>query len=441
MVSSKLKILLLFVGLLFSISLIKAQKIIAPPDIIANSTIPVEKLIVPIQKVSSNKVIHRFHDTSPLSPSGKFLALFRVPLESRYPKPGDWGEVILVEITTLKERVLAKSFGWELQVGANVQWGATDNELFFNNVDTTTWESYTVKLDPFSGNQERINGPLFMVSQDGKFLVSHNLRNSIHAQSGYGVIIPEKLTQKNVGPVDSDGIFVTNVENGVSKKIASIKDIYEKAFPEVTVPSPENFAFYCFKAMWNPQRTRIMTCLMLKPLDGSRRKVAVITMRPDGTEIKTAITHEQYAKGGHHMAWMPDGEHISMNLENDGKPGLEIISVKYDGSNLKTVFPVGSGHPSFHPGGLPYIITDSYSHEPVVEYDNFVPIRLLNSETNEETIIAYVYVPKVDDSSFRVDPHPAWDRSGRYVIFNGFEDNTRCVFIADLTKLLKVDDR
>jgi hypothetical protein len=136
------------------------------------------------------------------------------------------------------------------------------------------------------------------------------------------------------------------------------------------------------------------------------------------------------------MAWTPDGKHISMNLNVDNNPGLELITVKYDGSNLKKVFPVGSGHPSFHPGGLPLVITDAYQHEPVAK-NGFVPIRLLNVKKNTEKIIAWVFVPSVEDSAFRVDPHPTWDRSGRYVIFNGYEDNTRCVFIADLQNAIK----
>jgi len=37
---------------------------------------------------------------------------------------------------------------------------------------------------------------------------------------------------------------------------------------------------------------------------------------------------------------------------------------------------------------------------------------------------------------FRVDPHPAWDRSGRFVAFNGFVNDTRGVFVADLSALL-----
>ncbi len=430
--------LMFFVLIMFFYGMgIQAQTVLAPPGEISHSAIKPGKPLVPIRKISSGGVIHRFHDTSPLSPSGRFMALFRVPFEDRYPQPGEAGEVILVDMKTGKERVISKSYGWEMQVGANVQWGGSDHELYFNDVDTTTWEPFAVQLDPFTGSSRRMEGTVFMASLDGKKLASHNLVNSVHAQSGYGVILPDSLTDYNVGPVDSDGIFITDTKTGKTEMLVSIRDIYEKTVPSITVSNPNDFAYYCFKIMWNPQGTRIMTLVQWRPLTGGKRKIAVITMRPDGSEIRTAITPEQYAMGGHHMAWTADGDHISMNLEVDGEPGLEFITVKYDGSDLKTVFPVGSGHPSFHPGGLPLVVTDAYPHEPVTHQDGFVPVRLLNVATGTEELIAHVFVPKVEDSSFRVDAHPTWDRSGRFVIFNGYEDNTRCVYIADLKEYIQ----
>lgn len=412
-----------------------AQMVIGPSDQIQNSLIKPGKPLVPVKKVSSGRVIHRFHDTSPLSPSGRYMALFRVPFEDRYPEPGVSGEVILVDMKTGKERVVATSCGWEMQVGANVQWGGTDEELFYNDVDTTTWDAFAVKLNPLTGKKRKMGGTVFMSSLDGEKLISYNLVNSVHAQSGYGVIVPDSLTDYNVGPVDTDGIFVTDTKTGKSERIVTIKDIYERTTPSIKVPNPEEYAYYCFKIMWNPQRTRIMTLVQFKPLAGGRRKIAVVTMNPDGSNMRTAITPDQYAKGGHHMAWTPDGDHISMNLEmNDERP-LEIVTVRYDGSDLKTVYPVGTGHPSFHPGGLPLIVTDAYLHE-ATNKDGFVPVRLINVKTGKERLLAYVFVPEVKDSSFRVDPHPTWDRSGRYVIFNGFGDNTRCVYIADLQEIV-----
>jgi hypothetical protein len=160
-------------------------------------------------------------------------------------------------------------------------------------------------------------------------------------------------------------------------------------------------------------------------------------MKPDGSDVRTAITPQQWAKGGHHINWMPDGEHLSMNLNTDGKEGLELISVKYDGTDMKTVFYPGSGHPTFHPKGLPLIITDAYPNEAITKKDGTVPIRFLNTATGKEENIAEVFVSNTD-GEFRIDPHPAWDRTGRYVIFNGYTGNTRNVYIADLKKKIEV---
>ena len=294
---------LLFLSVLFPAENAFSQTVIAPADKIGHSEYANMKPLVPIKKVSTGGVIHRFHDTSPLSPSGRYMALFRVPFEDHYPGAGDAGVVILVDMKTGEEKFVSKSFGWEMQVGANVQWGATDEELFYNNVDTSTWKAFAVKYNPETQESRQLNGTVFMVSRDGKKLVSHNLLNSVHAQSGYGVIIPDSLTAYNVGPVDTDGIYVTDVESGKTKRIVTIKDIYNKAVPAIKVTNPNDFAYYCFKAMWNPQGTRIMTTVMMKPLSGGKRRIAVITMSPDGSNIRTAITPEQYAKGGHHMGW------------------------------------------------------------------------------------------------------------------------------------------
>ncbi len=390
---------------------------------------------VSIKKVSSGRVIHRFFDTSPISPSGKFLALFRMPYENKSPQPGDAGDVIVVDIKTGKEKVVAQSRGWEVQLGANVQWGATDKELLFNDVDTANWKAYCVVLDPITRKSRKLDGTIFMASNDGKKIATYNLVKSTYAQVGYGVIIPKRLVEKNIGPVANDGIDIIDVANGKSGRIATIKDIYERSVPSITISNPQEYEYYCFQVKWNPQGTRLLTTVQWSPVKGGARLRSVITMKPDGSDIRTAITPEQWAKGGHHVNWMPDGEHLSMNLNIDGKEGLELITVKYDGTELKTVFTPGSGHPSFHPKGLPLIITDAYPDEPITKRDGSVPIRFLHTDSGLEEKIADVFVSTVN-GEFRIDPHPAWDRTGRYVVFNGYVGNTRNVFVADLQNLI-----
>jgi len=391
---------------------------------------------IPIVKLSSGKVIHRFFDTSPISPSGKYAAVFRFPSETISPKPGDTGEVVLVDIRTGKERVVAKSRGFEMQLGANVQWGVSDKELYFNDVDTITWNAFAVQLNPLTGASRRMGGTVFMVSPDGKKLGSYNLAKSRYAQVGYGAMVPDAVALKNLGPVVTDGIYITDVATGKCKMIVSIKQLYEQSVPSLAVTDAAENEFYCFQVKWNPQGTRLLTTLEWHPTKGGPRVRNVITMLANGSDIRTAITNEQWAKGGHHINWMPDGEHLSMNLNADGETGLEIITVKYDGTGMKTVYPKGSGHPSYHPKGWPYIITDAYAGEMPLP-DGKSPLRLINTQTRTEITVANVDLPAIKNFEFRVDAHPAWDRSGRYVVFNGTDNGTRCVFMADLKKVLE----
>ena len=57
----------------------------------------------------SNHLIHRFFDTSPLSPSGRYLAAFQLPDHDAPPKPGDRGNVVLVDLQTGEERIVPSS--------------------------------------------------------------------------------------------------------------------------------------------------------------------------------------------------------------------------------------------------------------------------------------------------------------------------------------------
>lgn len=399
---------------------------------------------VPIARIATGRIIHRFFDTSPISPSGRYVGLFRLPNETRTPQPGESGEVVLVDLQTGKERVVAESRGWEVQMGANVQWGKTDADLFFNDVDVKTWTPFAVQFDPATGKSRRLPGTVFTVSPDGAKLTSYNLIASRKIQVGYGVVLPEEKTRKNVGPVSDDGLFVTEIATGKTRMIASIRDIYDKAVPKLEIPNAERFEFYCFQIRWNPQGTRVMAFLRWHDPaapKGGPRLLTLVTMKGDGSDIRVAVSPNQYARGGHHPMWAPDGENITINLNiRDGTKELDLVSVRYDGTNLRSIHPVGSGHPSMHPT-LPFIVTDAYTHEPLARPNGTVPLRLIDLRTKREEALAWVVARRSDSakltSEFRIDQHPVWDASGRYIVFNGVHEDTRAVYVADVGAYLQ----
>ena len=94
--------------------------------------------LIPVSCVTPDKggCIHRFFNTSPFSPSGRYMALLHFPQEKRLPKPGELAEVVLIDLNSGKETIIAETKGWETQMGANINWGSEDTELYFNDVDT-----------------------------------------------------------------------------------------------------------------------------------------------------------------------------------------------------------------------------------------------------------------------------------------------------------------
>jgi hypothetical protein len=96
-----------------------------------------------------------------------------------------------------------------------------------------------------------------MVSPDGSKLACYNFLKSRFAQVGYGVIVPDKYTSRNFGPVENDGIFVTDISTGHQQLIVSIKDIYEKSVPAINIPNPTIMNIIAF---WSNGIRRVQDC-------------------------------------------------------------------------------------------------------------------------------------------------------------------------------------
>ena len=114
--------------------------------------------IVPVWCVTSKieSCIHRFFDTSPFSPSGRYIAVLQMPFENRLPNPGEEARIYIIDLQSGTERLVAVTRGWEPQLGANINWGTDDTQLYYNDVDTATWQPFCVKLNPFSGEKRNL---------------------------------------------------------------------------------------------------------------------------------------------------------------------------------------------------------------------------------------------------------------------------------------------
>jgi hypothetical protein len=391
--------------------------------------------------------IHRFYDSSPFSPSGRFIALTRLPFEDRLPGPGDAAEVVCVDLETGDARTVAETRGWDSQLGAQVQWGRDDHTLLFNDVDTRDWRPFGVRLDPLGDERHRLDGTVYAVSPDGRWSAGPCLRRTLRTQRGYGVVVPPEHVPPNRGAPADDGIYLTDLASGASRLLVSIAEVFEQAFPAATRDAYRGGDFYGFHVKWNPQGTRLLFVLRWIPRTllpwrrkKSHRRLNVITMEADGRNPRIAVPDTLWRKGGNHPNWCPDGEHVLMNLNSEGT-GLRFVRVRHDGSGLETLSATvpGSGHPTLHPDGR-HVLTDAYPHEPMAYGDGTTPIRWIDlAESSERAIVRIRSLSPHERASpaLRVDPHPAWDRNFERIAFNACPDGRRRVFVADLSDLVR----
>jgi hypothetical protein len=361
------------------------------------------------------------------------------------PQPGESAEIVLVDLVTGEQKVIAETIGWDTQLGAQVQWGASDKDLFFNDVDPNTWMPFGIRMDPLTGKTQKLEGTVYSISPDGKWAASTCLRRIGATQAGYGVIVPKETVPVNKGVVDDDGVYVTNTQTGESKMVASYQRIIDEAIPKIDVSRYGPGDFYGFHVKWNAASERIMVVVRFMPYSDGKRRPMLITMTRTGDDIRVAIPASEWAdKGGNHPNWHPDGEHVIMNLDID-KQGEMYVQARYDGTGLKkfTEIRANRGHPSIHPGGR-YMISDVYPREAEAFGDGTAPLHLVDLEKGQkQTLVRMDAVSQYFDDdmnrakSMRVDLHPAWDRSGyTRVAINGVLNGTRRVFVVDLSEIL-----
>jgi Tol biopolymer transport system component len=403
---------------------------------------------VPVHCVTPGQTgfIHRYYDSSPFSPSGRYMALTRLPFEDRLPQPGDVAEIFVVDLASGARRQVADTRGWDVQLGAQLQWGADDRSLYFNDLEVGTWRPFGVRLDPQSGERMRLDGTVYSMSPDGRWTASPCLLRTAVTQRGYGVVVPRNRIPANRGASAEDGIYLTSTETGESRLLVSIDRICREALPPLPNARMNKGDFFGFHVKWNPQGTRLMFVLRWLPrswLPWRRKKSyglkQVITMDADGANIRVAVPAELWSKGGHHPNWCPDGDHILMNLNPSGD-GLRFTRLRHDGSGIEVLAPSvrGSGHPTMHPSGR-HIVSDAYTTEPVAFGDGTAPIRLVDlAAATDAALIRIRTEPFAERArgALRVDPHPAWDRTYTRIAFNACPEGRRQVFVADLGNAL-----
>ena len=120
--------------------------------------------------------------------------------------PGDVAEVVVYDLQKKREDRFPVVYrrptaAWDAQLGAQVQWGASDDDLYFNDVVGTRSDGAPivrgVRSDWQRGRETRLPTPVYHVTRDGaRAAAPRDLAALRMTQDGYGVVVTPRVEIK-----------------------------------------------------------------------------------------------------------------------------------------------------------------------------------------------------------------------------------------------------
>ena len=393
--------------------------------------------------VGGARTTHRFFDSSAISPSGRYVCATRTRREGPADvTPGDVAEVVVYDLQKKREDRFPVVYrrptaAWDAQLGAQVQWGASDDDLYFNDVVGTRSDGAPivrgVRSDWQRGRETRLPTPVYHVTRDGALAAApRDLAALRMTQDGYGVVAtPAQLRHLET---QKDGVHVLDLRTNATaflelSALVAAAELEER--PRAVAGGDARRGAEChrhvFHVKWNAKGTRLLVVVRARG-HGCPRGDAnhALTVDPDGADVKVVAT---WLRDGNHPNWLEDGR-LSMNYE-----GKVCAFDDVEGASCQVLSERASGHPVGVPGRGDLVVTDTYAKEHAafgLEAGE-AALRVLSGGDREAWLGVFpvAALGTMPTDVWRCDAHPAFDVKGRRLALNVWVRGSRRVAVTD----------
>ena len=393
--------------------------------------------------VGGARTTHRFFDSSAISPSGRYVCATRTRREGPADvTPGDVAEVVVYDLQKKRKDRFPVVYrrptaAWDAQLGAQVQWGASDDDLYFNDVVGTRSDGAPivrgVRSDWQRGRETRLPTPVYHVTRDGaRAAAPRDLAALRMTQDGYGVVAtPAQLRHLES---QKDGVHVLDLRTNATAFLelgALVAAAELDSRPRTVAGGDARRGAEChrhvFHVKWNAKGTRLLVVVRARG-HGCPRGDAnhALTVDPDGADVKVVAT---WLRDGNHPNWLEDGR-LSMNYE-----GKVCAFDDVEGASCQVLSERASGHPVGVPGRGDLVVTDTYAKEHAafgLEAGE-AALRVLSGGDREAWLGVFpvAALGTMPTDVWRCDAHPAFDLKGRRLALNVWVRGSRRVAVTD----------
>lgn len=307
-------------------------------------------------------------------------------------------------------------------------WSPDARYVYFQS--GTLRQPATVRRELASGREVRVDGELEGMPASGEPGISGS--HSMLYAAGYG----DNTWRPELASVpflerDRHGLWEISFAGGGESLVLSTRAVLDahpdrqrlleaEADLKSRLGPDEGLTLMLYCVRWNRQGTRLLFyfgnhCVVKER--GEPRLSYVFTAERDLRNPRLALDLS-FGRPGVHWGWQPDGETlIGYGPRVDGKPGICLAEVRYDGTNYRMLNGHKSGgHPSVNPADPDVIVSD----EGGPHHGNVVFMSRKNPETVHREPLPKFHgdAEPPGRNPHRVCHHPVWNREGTRLLCN-----------------------
>ena len=353
-----------------------------------------------------------FYDVLQFDVSNRYLLAMKVYFEGREVTPADRGDIGYIDLQNeFKWTKVGDTTAWNWQQGCRLQWRPGSDEILWND-RAEDGRSFVCRTYNFkTGARRTLPRPVYDVSRDGKFALTHDFQRMKHGGTMY-VGVPDRYAGQRA-PAES-GIEKMDMDTGQVQFLISLRKMAEIAFPQGYKGDSD---LYFFREGWNPSGTRFIAFLKNadKPVYTKGWSVSA-----DGRDVRFF-----YDSPSHHT-WQDDRTILE---------GCNFLLYQDDGTGKVTARLTemrANADPTILPGpGGDWVLGDTYG------LDGFQQLFLFHRPSRLFVPLARLKTTAPEKGIHRVDLHARASRDGRIVcIDSSHEGLGRQMYIVRIGHIL-----
>ncbi|MCM8768403.1 MAG: hypothetical protein NC911_01790 [Candidatus Omnitrophica bacterium] len=356
-----------------------------------------------------------YYDKCPWDERGQYFLFHRVEFQDRPPTADDRAEICVLELNSGKIEVVGKSFAWNFQQGAMLQW-LPGRRILYNDREKG---KFIARVKDFPTGKEKIlPRPVSAVSLDGRKAASLNFSRLAVWRPGYGYEgIPDPVWE-HPWPED-DGLWMIDIETGKDELIVPLAKMLEYRLEE----NIRNMVGRFNHTLFAPDGQRLIFLCRWKasPVASSVGFTRLFTVNPDGTELCDLLDTYYIS----HFCWK-NAREILVYASLEGKQAFWVVEDKTRHYRLVSErLQKTDGHCSYNQAET-LILNDTY---PINGYRE---LNIFDTRQEKTTVLGRYYSLPLAKGEIRCDLHPRWSNDYRKISFDSTHEGYRRVYGMDL---------